>query len=141
MNQAELVSVVDLIAAADGRNVNEQTYGAWFLVIGHLDARLAREAALEAMRDDTLRWVEPKHVLGKVNKIRERIEVEKRRLQALEPIGQKKSDPAPICVDHGISLMRCQPCSIKAFKLSESLDGMNGAKYQAAFWGTVAVKH
>ena len=139
MNQNDLASVVDLIAAADGRNVSEQTYGAWFLVLGHLDFRLARDAALEAMRDDTIRWVEPKHVLAKVGKIRDRRDADMRRDRALSEKKHEEFAPVPICVDHGLSINKCEACGRKALALSRSLDGVDGPAYQKAFWGTICM--
>lgn len=137
MNQNEIVSIVDLVAAADGRNVSEQTYGAWFLVLGHLGIGLAREGALEALKDESIRWVEPKHILGKVSKILDRQELAKRKERALSGDVEKQGAPVPICIDHNLSIMQCDPCCAKALQLSKDMDGVNGHMYQTAFYGSI----
>lgn len=109
MNQEQIATIVNLVSASDGRNKDPQLYGAWFLVIGHLDFDLAKEATLEAMRDDTIRWVEPKHVLGKVSRIRDRHDANLRREQALLGSVPVVYSPPPVCV-HGLSLLKCKPC-------------------------------
>ena len=138
MLQHEIVPLLDLVAAADGRNITEQTYAAWFMVIGHLDFPLAKEAALEAMADDTIRWIEPKDILAKVRKIRERRETDKRRNHALEGSKDVHGVPAPICIAHNKSIMTCMPCCDKAADLARSLDGVDGHYYQSSFWVEIA---
>jgi hypothetical protein len=134
MDNLELMGLVDLVAASDNRNVTEQTYGAWKLVIGHLDFGLARQATLDALADETIRFIEPKHILGKVSAIREKNKTDERREKALNYTPMTELKGAPICRDHDLSIMKCRECGIKALELSKSLDGIHGHYYQQTFW-------
>lgn len=109
MQPIETKQVLDFIAAADGRNVTEQTYGAWHLVIGHLSFEQARQAALMALQDDAIRWTEPKHILAKVAKLISDSEAEKRRERALTASEEPKGAEMPVC-QHGKGLLYCDPC-------------------------------
>jgi hypothetical protein len=137
MQPTEVMQIVNLIVAADGRTPTEQMYGAWTLTIGHLTFDLAREAAIEAMRDEKIRYVEPKHVLSKVNRIREVLEQNRRREMALEEKVVTEGKPVPICRDHGKGVIHCKPCAHKAYELSLSTTGLGSAEYEQKFWDTV----
>lgn len=137
MQQSEIVSIVDLVAAADGRNVTEQTYGAWFLLLKDFEFGLVREATLEAMRDESLRWVEPKHILGRINKIRDRYFTEKHRERLLEEMDSAISTEPPVCLAHNKVILRCDTCCKKASKISAESGGIHSEKYQTRFWSEV----
>jgi hypothetical protein len=137
VNQAEVVQIVNLVAAADGRNVNEQTYAAWMLVIGHLGFNLAKEATLAALKDEAIRWTEPKHVLAKAGRVLEVREQDKRRERALTEHEVKKGTPVPICRDHGRSIMQCDVCCKKAGDLAALNGGVQSSPYQTLFWQEV----
>jgi len=113
MQPIETKQVLDFIAAADGRNVTEQTYGAWHLVIGHLSFEQARQAALMALQDDAIRWTEPKHILAKVARLVELAKADERRERALTVSEDPKGDPMPVC-EHGKGLLYCDPCCHQA---------------------------
>jgi hypothetical protein len=113
MQPAETKQILDFIAAADGRNVTEQTYGAWHLVIGHLAFEQTRQAALMALQDTEIRWVEPKHILAKVAKLIQIQEADQRRIAALNATPEPKGAPMPVC-KHGIGLLKCEPCCHQA---------------------------
>jgi hypothetical protein len=139
MNQNEIVQIVNLVAAADGRNVNEQTYGAWMLVLGHMDFGLAKEATLAALKDESIRWTEPKHILAKAGKVLDVREQDKRRERALTEHEVKKGAPVPVCLDHGLSIVACDVCCKKAYELSKVLGGINSPRYQTEFYGKICV--
>ena len=109
MNNNETAQIVDFIAAADSRNVTPQTYGAWHLVIGHLDFETARQAAVMALQDEAIRWTEPKHILGKAGRLLEVAEQDKRRQLALTREEPEQGAEMPLCV-HGKGLLYCDPC-------------------------------
>jgi hypothetical protein len=113
MQPIETKQVLDFIAAADGRNVTEQTYGAWHLVIGHLSFEQARQAALMALQDDAIRWTEPKHILAKVARLVELAKADERRERALNVSEEPKGAEMPIC-EHGKGLLYCDPCCHQA---------------------------
>jgi hypothetical protein len=113
MQPAETKQILDFISAADGRNVTEQTYGAWHLVIGHLTFEQTRQAALMALQDVDIRWVEPKHILAKVAKLIATKEADDRRMAALNATPEPKGLPMPNC-KHGIGVLKCEPCCHQA---------------------------
>jgi len=113
MQPIETKQILDFIAAADGRNVTEQTYGAWHLVIGHLSFEQARQAALMALQDEAIRWTEPKHIISKVAKLVSVAEAEQRRERALAATDEPKGAEMPVC-KHGKGLLYCDPCCHEA---------------------------
>lgn len=113
MNNAESAQIVDFVVAADGRNITPQTYGAWHLVIGHLDFEQARTATLMALQDTDIRWVEPKHILGKVAKLIANAEADARRAKALGDRQVQVGSPMRVC-KHNLGLLYCQPCCHQA---------------------------
>lgn len=90
-----------------------QTYGAWHLLIGHLDFDQAREATLMALQDTDIRWVEPKHILAKVARLVDLAKAEERRIRALNATDEPKGSEMPLC-EHGKGLLYCDPCCHEA---------------------------
>jgi len=115
VNNNEVASIVKLVAAADGRNVTAETYGAWAMVIGHLDVAMARDAAILAMADVEIHRVEPKHILGKVAKIKDAVDASDRREKALTFTASEPS-PLPIC-EHGVKMLSCKTCERELMNL------------------------
>lgn len=113
MQAVETKQIVDFIAATDGRNVTEQTYGAWHIVLGNLSFEQAREAAVIALQDEAIRWVEPKHILGKVSKLISDSEAEQRRERALTYEDKREGTPMPKC-KHDLGILYCAECCHQA---------------------------
>jgi hypothetical protein len=113
MQAVETKQIVDFIAATDGRNVTEQTYGAWHIVLGNLSFEQAREAAVIALQDEAIRWVEPKHILGKVSKMISDSEAEQRRERALTFEDKDRGTPMPKC-RHDLGILYCAECCHQA---------------------------
>lgn len=109
MQAIETKQIVDFIAATDGRNVTEQTYGAWHIVLEKVDFEKARQAAVDAMRDESIRWVEPKHILAKVSKMISEAEADVRRNRALTYEESNRGTPMPKC-KHDVGLLYCDEC-------------------------------
>lgn len=118
MNNQESAQIVDFVAAADGRTVTDQTYGAWHIVIGHLLFETARQAAVMALQDETIRWTEPKHILSKAGRLLEVAEQDKRRQLALTHEEAPTGAQMPVCV-HGLGLLYCGPCCHEAAIVAE----------------------
>jgi hypothetical protein len=109
MQPQETKQILDFIAASDNRNVSEQTYGAWHLLLENLSFSMCREAAVMALKDPEIRWVEPKHILAKVSKIIDTEQANIRREAALAPKVESKGAPMPVC-KHNKGLLYCDPC-------------------------------
>lgn len=100
---------MDFVAATDNRNVTPQTYGAWHLILGHLDFEQVRQATLLACQDENIKWVEPKHILSKVSKLISDAEADQRRNRALTYEESNRGTPMPKCA-HGKGLLYCAEC-------------------------------
>ena len=109
MTPDETRQILDFISASDNRNVPEQTYGAWHILLSHLSFSMTREATVMALKDPDIRWVEPKHILAKVSKIIDTEQANIRREAALAPKIESKGSPMPNC-KHGKGLLYCDPC-------------------------------
>jgi len=118
MNNQESAQIVDFVAAADGRTVTDQTYGAWHIVIGHLTFEVARQAAVMALQDEAIRWTEPKHLLGKAGRLLEVEAQDKRRQLALTREEPAMGAEMPVCI-HGLGLLYCGPCCHEAAIVAE----------------------
>ena len=107
MKKTDTATVLEFLSLTDNRKITEDRILAWHDAIGHLDFEIARSAVTEAVRDDSISWVEPKHILAKARLVLERLEVEKRREQPLPE--RKLGDAMPVC-EHGLGLLYCLPC-------------------------------
>lgn len=113
MNNEQTAQIVDFVAASDNRNLTPQTYGAWHLLLNHLDFEITREATVLALKDEAIRWVEPKHILGKVSKLISDSEADQRRQRALAYEDKKVGVAMPKC-SHGLGLLYCPECCHQA---------------------------
>lgn len=113
MRPEETKQIVDFISATDGRNVTEQTYGAWHIILNEQDFEQTRIATVLATRDESIRWVEPKHILAKIAKLKADADAEQRRERALTYEDKREGTPMPKC-QHSKGLLYCDPCSHQA---------------------------
>lgn len=139
MNQNETATLVDFVAASDSRNVTEQTYAAWHVILGHLDFDLARQAAVLAMRDETIRWTEPKHIIAKVAKLIEAKETEERRARAMLTPTVEAGTPQPLCRQHNKAILSCNDCCRKSVQLAKVTGGNNSRVYVERFYSEIAL--
>lgn len=110
MTPLETRQIVDFVYATKSQEATEKTYGAWHLVIANLNFEIAREAALMALRDEDIKIVEPKHILGKASRLKELAEIEIRKQSAIEAEPAKVTGvPMPKC-KHDKGLLHCDPC-------------------------------
>ena len=107
MKKVDTASVLEFLSLTDNRKITDDRILAWHDVIGHLDFEVARLAVAEAVRDDSISWVEPKHILAKARLVADRLEYEKRKSQPLPE--RKAGDAMPVC-EHNIGLLYCVPC-------------------------------
>jgi len=109
MNITESTQIVDFVAATKGTEPTEKTYLAWHMVLEGLSFDLARTAALRALQDTSLNFVDPKSILAKAAQILEEAKTEERRQRAMQEIEPVNSVPMPKC-KHGKGLLYCDPC-------------------------------
>lgn len=113
MTPQETQQIVDFIYAAKDGKPTERTFAAWHLVIGNYQFDVMREAAVMALADPDINYLEPKHLVAKAGKIRDRIEADKRRELALAPSTDYSGVAMPKC-EHGIGKLYCAPCCHQA---------------------------
>lgn len=110
MNLAQTTEILDYLSAIDGRQVTAEKVKAWNDVIGYLDYETAKESAVMAYRQDSINFVEPKHIIAMSYKIKEAKRIEENRQKAIQPeMEEFKGSPMPKCV-HGKGLLFCDPC-------------------------------
>jgi hypothetical protein len=107
MTKTELKELMEYLSAIDNRQLTAEKLQVWFDLIGYLDFADAKAAVIEAQRDETLSYVEAKHVVAYAYKIKERKRAEETR--GISYAQEKTGTPQPKCV-HGIGLLTCDPC-------------------------------
>jgi hypothetical protein len=65
MTKTELKELMEYLSAIDNRQLTTEKLQVWFDLVGYLDFDLAKNAVIEAQRDETLNYVEAKHIESK----------------------------------------------------------------------------
>ena len=107
MTKNELKELMEYLSAIDNRQLTAEKLQVWFDLIGFLDFADAKAAVIEAQRDESISYVEAKHVIAFAMRIKERRQAEEQRNKAPQP--ERVGDPHPICA-HGLRLLTCDPC-------------------------------
>lgn len=107
MTKTELKELMEYLAAIDNRQLSPEKLQVWFDLIGYLDFAEAKSAVIEAQRDESISYVEAKHVIAFAMRIKERRKAEQAR--ATTHTEERKWTPQPKCA-HGIGLLTCDPC-------------------------------
>jgi hypothetical protein len=109
MTKSELGQLMDYLSAIDNRQISPEKLQVWFDLIGYLDFADAKAAVIEAQREESISYVEAKHVVAFALRIKERRKSEEQRAQANTFQPERVGDPHPICA-HGKRLLTCDPC-------------------------------
>lgn len=96
------------IAAIDNRKVTPETVAAWHQIIGVLPADVATEALKLAQADASIKYLEPRHLMGWAKEAAFRLD----RNEMPVDLQVTESSPPPKC-EHGKSLPLCLPCCRK----------------------------
>jgi hypothetical protein len=107
MTKTELKELMEYLSAIDNRQLSPEKLQVWFDLIGYLDFADAKAAVIEAQRDESISYVEAKHVVAFAMRIKEKKKNEEAR--ATSYLEERIGDPHPICA-HGIKLLTCDPC-------------------------------
>jgi hypothetical protein len=105
MNKIETKHVLDLISALDNRKVTPETIEAWHGVIGHIPFDIAKEALKLAQQDATIKYLEPRHIVGWAKEAAFRLDREKPKQEPEQFVKVEQ----PTC-KHLIPVMKCNPC-------------------------------
>jgi hypothetical protein len=109
MTKSELGQLMDYLSAIDNRQISPEKLQVWFDLIGYLDFADAKAAVIEAQREESISYVEAKHVIAFALRIKEKRKSEEQRAQAKNSQPERVGDPHPICA-HGKRLLTCDPC-------------------------------
>ena len=109
MTKTELKELMEYLSAIDNRQLSAEKLQVWFDLIGYLDFADAKAAVIEAQREQSISYVEAKHVIAYALKIKERRKNEEARVRATTFQPERIGDPHPICA-HGLKLLTCDPC-------------------------------
>jgi hypothetical protein len=109
MTKTELKELMEYLSAIDNRQLTAEKLQVWFDLIGYLDFDHAKAAVIEAQREESIAYVEAKHVVAFAMRIKERRNSEEQRTRAKEAQPERIGDPHPICA-HGKKLLTCDPC-------------------------------
>ena len=109
MTKTELKELMEYLSAIDNRQLTADKLQVWFDLIGFLDFQDAKAAVIEAQREESISYVEAKHVIAFANRIKERKKSEELRTRAKTSAPERIGDPHPICA-HGKRLLTCDPC-------------------------------
>lgn len=109
MTKNELKELMEYLSAIDNRQLSADKLQVWFDLIGYLPFADAKAAVIEAQREESISYVEAKHVIAYAMRIKERRQAEEQRERAKTPQPERVGDPHPICA-HGLRLLTCDPC-------------------------------
>jgi len=138
MNIEQSKSILKLLAATDNRSVDETTFGAWHIALEPYVYDLALEGAVLCMRDEKInRLIQPKDIIGKIAVIKDRLQANATRAKALEAEPNEPSVTQPVCFDHNLPIMRCDPCIRKTGKLSDQTGGTDSPRFHKEFFALI----
>jgi hypothetical protein len=109
MTKNELKELMEFLSAIDNRQLTADKLQVWFDLIGYLDFADAKAAVIEAQREESISYVEAKHVIAFALRIKEKRKSEELRTRAKDSQPERVGDPHPICA-HGKRLLTCDPC-------------------------------
>ena len=107
MTKTELKELMEYLSAIDNRQLTADKLQVWFDLIGFLDFAEAKAAVIEAQRDESISYVEAKHVIAFAMRSKEKRKAEEARSKTYAD--NRTGDPHPICA-HGLRLLTCDPC-------------------------------
>lgn len=110
MNLVETGQLLKLVAVHDNRDY--QKPGAaefWHEILGHNSFEDCKTALINARQRDDITWLEPKHLVRELVKLRERRQTDERRVKATEEKENFEGVTMPLC-RHGLGLLKCDPC-------------------------------
>jgi hypothetical protein len=107
MTKNELKELMEYLSAIDNRQLSPEKLQVWFDLVGFLDFADAKAAVIEAQREESISYVEAKHVIAYALRSKERRKAEEVRATSYSE--ERIGDPHPICA-HGLKLLTCDPC-------------------------------
>lgn len=118
MLRTETQDLLRQIAAVDNRKITNETIEAWHGIIGAIPFEIAKEALKLAQSDATIKYLEPRHIVGWAKEAAFRLDRQKPKVEE-----QLVGSPQPKCKDHGKAILTCDPCCHRLHKYSEQSGG------------------
>lgn len=110
MNLQETKKLLAEIALIDGRALSEELAITWQSILERVPFDIAQEAHRICRQDETIRYLEPKHIYARAMQAAKKLaDAEERDRAAAEAHNRHKPTPPPIC-GHGWRLVDCIPC-------------------------------
>jgi hypothetical protein len=104
MNLTETKKILVQVAAIDNRKLNDDVANAWHVIIGFMPYEIAVEALRLAQQDVSVKYLEPRHIVGWAKEAAFRLDRDKPK-----PVESSHGIPEPTC-KHGDKLLSCKPC-------------------------------
>lgn len=105
MKTTETQEILRQVAVVDNRKVTPETLEAWHNIIGRIPFDIAKEALRLAQQDATIKYLEPRHIVGWAKEAAFRLDRDRPKQ---DPEQFVKVDQ-PTC-KHQIPVMSCNPC-------------------------------
>lgn len=115
MNLTETADLLVLVAMLDNRKIDEGTVEMWHAIVGGYEFEDCKTALINARQRDDITWLEPKHIVSEVRKLKERRTIDERRERALSDKPEAEAKEMPIC-QHGIGVVKCDRCCALIWK-------------------------
>lgn len=106
MNKTETQVILRKVAVLDNRKVGPETLDAWHDIIGRIPFDIAKEALILAQQDGTIKYLEPRHIIGWAKEAAFRLD---RAMPKLAE-GEYQKVEQPTCKAHSLPVMSCRPC-------------------------------
>lgn len=118
MNMTETKQLLEEVAAIDNREITPEVVMAWNGILAGMSLEIAREAHRLARRDEKIRWLEPKNIVGWAKEAAYRLDREDNlKKQDSVPFA---AAPQPVCREHGKKIMSCDKCCDRMYKYREA---------------------
>jgi hypothetical protein len=114
MNKMETKELLDKIARIDNRKLTPELVEAWHEIVAHIPFDIAQEALKLAQQDSSIKYLEPRHIVGWAKEAAFRLD---RNKPKDEPI--INGDPMPVCREHNTPILACDPCCHRLWKYKE----------------------
>lgn len=106
MNKAETGELLVAIAAIDNRKITQQVVDGWAEILRHIPLDVALEAHRMARKNESIGYLEPKHIIGFAKEAAFALDRQKPK----EEPAPYMIVPQPTCRRHNKKILSCDPC-------------------------------
>ena len=106
MQISQTKEIVRQVALIDNRKVSPEVIEAWHSVIGSIPFDIAQEALKLAQSDSTIKYLEPRHLVGWAREAAFRLDRQKPKQELSDYVKVEQ----PVCRKHAKQVLSCNPC-------------------------------